>query len=514
MRAAALILLLGLASLSSAAAAPPIRVAGKSFVESYVLSELSAQVIENTGEAAVQRMVGLAGPNLVAAALKSGEVDLDISYTGDLNRLFLPEKRHASLSDLRQALARAGLLLGEPLGFNNTYALAVRRETAERLGLHNISDLRQHPTLRGGFGPDFLNHDDGLYRLLEVYGVKLGSITTLDHALSYAALASQKIDLADAYTTDGLLSQFDLRLLRDDQGFFPGYYAIPVMRQEVAQRYPRSWAAILQLAGRISEAEMTRMNAQIESKQATPSQVAREFLRRAIPTLAAMGTTVKPVASSRLSRILSLLDRSFWERTREHSFLVFLSLVLSMALGIPIGIVAFAHPRFGRSLVALTGLLQTIPTLALLCFLIPLLGIGVLPTLCALVLYGLLPIVQGTAAGLLSIEHRMSETARILGLGRWQRLWLVELPLASRSILSGIETTAVINVATATIAAGIGAGGYGSFILSGMAMNDNLTILKGAVPSAIMAMLVHELFALLQRSVVPAGLRVAERPNA
>lgn len=483
---------------ASAAARPTLRVAAKPFAESYLLSEMVAQIAEAEGEAEVRRVFGLGGPNLVVEALRTDNVDVDVAYTGDLARLLLGEKATDGPDALRPRLAGAGVIIGGSLGFANTYALAVRADTARDLGLAAIGDLRRHPELRGGFGPDFLNHRDGLYRLQEVYGLELASITALDHALAYEALGSGRIDVTDAYTTDGRLPEYDLVLLRDDLDVLPKYDAVVAARADVPTRLPRTWAALRRLEGRFDASTMIWLNSQVERGRAAPAEVAGAYLR-------AHGLVAD--AGPRPSG--ALLDAGLWTATREHFNLVVVALALSCLLGVPIGIVAFLHRRFGGALIAISGLLQTIPALALLCFFIPLLGIGVLPTVCALFLYGLLPIVQGTAAGLLSLDRRVSETARILGLGRAQRLRLIELPLASRSIIAGIETTAVINVATATIAAGIGAGGYGGYIVAGMAMNDDATILKGAVPSAIMAAGFHGLFELLQRLVVPRGLRIA-----
>ena len=153
------------------------------------------------------------------------------------------------------------------------------------------------------------------------------------------------------------------------------------------------------------------------------------------------------------------------------------------------------------------GLIQTVPSLALLVFMIPLLGIGAGPAIAALFLYSLLPIVRSTHAGLTGISPQLRESAEALGLPPGATLRLVELPLASRSILSGVQTAAVINVGTATLGALIGAGGYGQSILTGIRLADTRIILEGAVPAALLALLVQGLFELLERALVPKGLR-------
>ncbi|HRI52898.1 MAG TPA: glycine betaine ABC transporter substrate-binding protein [Pseudomonadota bacterium] len=480
------------------AAAGRIRVASKPFTESYILSEMVAQLIEDAGEATAERRFGLGGPNLVVEALRSGEVDVDVNYTGSLLHLFLKERSTATLDELRAELLRQGLIVGDSLGFNNTYAIAVRHKTAEELHLRKVSDLRGHPELRGAFTADFLNFDDGFYKLQQVYGVALNSVKPMQHALAYRALQSSEIDLTDAYTTDGTLPQFDLTLLEDDRDFFPKYYGVVVARAELAQRYPRSWAALRRLDGRLDEPTMISLNAGVDNKLRSVEETARTFLRAR--GLLSQSEPAGPSAGS-------VLDAGLTVATYEHLTLVIISLLLSCLLGVPLGIIAFNYPKLGQVLVAGTGLLQTIPSLALLCFLIPLLGIGALPTIFALFIYGLLPIAQSTISGLQSLDPRLLETARILGLTRLQRLRLIELPLASISILGGIKTAAVINVATATIAALIGAGGYGGYITRGLAMNDIPTILKGATPTALMAVGFHGFFELLGRHLIPKGLR-------
>lgn len=480
----------------STAAQPPIRVTCKPFTESYILSEMAAQLIEDSGEAPVERRFGIGSPHLVTEALRTGSVDVDINYTGSLALIFLKEKKNARPGELQAAMSANGITLSQPLGFNNTYAIAVTSKTAQRLNLRRVSDLRGHPELRGAFTPDFLNADDGYYKLAEFYGFKLDAARPMQHSLAYKALESGEIDLTDAYTTDGTIEQFQLVLLEDDRAFFPEYQAVLTVRSELVKRYPKSWAALRRLEGKLSEREMIKLNARVDNKQGSVKEVARSLLVQ------------KGLVGNRDARkVLSSIDEGLWAATYEHFALVLVSLFISCLVGIPLGVLAFQHRRFGHLLIAGAGLLQTIPSLALLCFLIPVLGIGALPTICALFVYGLLPIVQSTASGLLSLDPRLVETAKILGLTPRQRLRLIELPLASMNILAGIKTTAVLNVATATIAALIGAGGYGRYITSGLALNDNATILKGAIPTAIMALGFHALFELLDRVLVPKGLR-------
>jgi osmoprotectant transport system permease protein len=193
--------------------------------------------------------------------------------------------------------------------------------------------------------------------------------------------------------------------------------------------------------------------------------------------------------------------------TQEHLLLVVLSLVAAIVVAVPLGIVAARRPRVGQFLLGLVGVGQTIPALALLVVMVPLLGIGAGPALVALFIYSLLPIVRNTHAGLTGIPAALLESADALGLPRNARLWRIELPLALPTILAGIKTAAVINVGGATLGALVGAGGYGQPILTGIRLDDTALILEGAVPAALMALGVQWLFELAERYLVPGDLR-------
>jgi osmoprotectant transport system permease protein len=205
----------------------------------------------------------------------------------------------------------------------------------------------------------------------------------------------------------------------------------------------------------------------------------------------------------------------FWprllRRSIEHVELVAVSLGLAVLLAIPLGVLAARLRRLGQLVIGLTGILQTVPSLAMFVFMIPLFGIGAGPAIAALFLYSLLPIVRNTHAGLAGIAPELRESAAALGLPPGVRLRRVELPLAMRSILAGIKTAAVINVGTATLAALIGAGGYGQPILTGIRLDDIGLILQGAVPAALLALLVQGVFEGVEHGLTPRGLRLEAR---
>jgi len=474
------------------AAAQPVRVGSKSFTESYILAEMIAQVIEETGEARVERKFGLGGTGIVYAALASGDLDVYPEYTGTIARAILKDPGVTTPAALRARLAERGLAMGEPLGFDNAYALAVARTTAGRLGLRTLSDLRGHRELTAAFDPGFLDRDDGWPGLRRHYGLEFGDVRIMEHALAYRALAAGRVDVITAFTTDGQLAREAVSVLADDRKFFPDYAAVLLARRALAERLPRTWAALeRRLAGRLDSATMARLNAEVDLDGRSFAAVAASFLGARDGGGARRAT---------LTRELPAL-------TLQHLVLVGVSLAVAVALGLPLGILAARRRRLGQLELMGVGVLQTIPALALLSFMIPLFGIGRVPALVALSLYALLPIVRNTYAGLVSLDPQLVDMAAVIGLDGWKRLGWVELPLASVTILAGIKTAAVLTVGTATLAAFIGGGGYGTLIVTGLALNDAATILAGAIPAALMALAVHALFEALDRLAVPRGLR-------
>lgn len=493
--------LAGLAALpapSAASAAPPtVRVGSKAFTESYVLAEIVARLVERTGEARVERRFGLGGTGVVWAALTSGEIDVYPEYTGTLSRAILKDPAATSAAALRARLRPLGLVATDPLGFANTYALAVRRDTARRLGLRTISDLRRHPELRAAFDPGFLEREDGWPGLRRHYGLGLADVRIMEHALKYQALASGRVDLVDVFSTDGRLARDDLVLLEDDRRFFPDYAAVLVARAAVPAGLPRTWAALeRRLVGRLDAATMQRLNALVDLDGRSFAEAAAAFLGEPA------GVAPRRGAARELGRL-----------TLEHLGLVGVSLTVAVLAGVPLGVLAARRRWLGQLELAGVGVLQTVPALALLTFMIPLFGIGPAPALVALCLYALLPIVRNTYVGLVTLDPRLLEMAAAMGLGAWQRWAWVELPLASPTILAGIKTAAVVTVGTATLAAFVGGGGYGTLIVTGLALNDVGTILAGAGPAALMALAIHGLFEALDRLVVPRPLRRATAPR-
>jgi osmoprotectant transport system permease protein len=453
-----------------------------------------ARVVEQVGEAPVERRFGLGGTGIVYGALAGGAIDVYPEYTGTISRAILNDPTVTDLSALRARMRARGLIISEPLGFANTYALAVRRDTAARLGLRAISDLARHAGLTAAFDPGFLDRDDGWPGLQRHYGLHLSAVRGMEHALTYPALTSGRVDVIDVFSTDGQLARADLVVLADDRRFFPDYAAVLLAHASLAERLPRTWAALeRRLGGRIDNATMARLNAQVEQDRRSFAEVAAAFLG---------GRDAGGAGSAGPS-----LGRNLMTLTVEHLVLVGASLAVAIALGLPLGLLAARRRLLGQIELMGISVLQTIPALALLAFMIPLLGIGRVPALVALCLYALLPIVRNTYAGISSLDRQLLDMAMVMRLNGWQRLAWIELPLAAVTIMAGIKTAAVLTVGTATLAAFIGGGGYGTLIVTGLALNDVPTILAGAVPAALMALAIHAAFEALDRVVVPRPLR-------
>jgi osmoprotectant transport system permease protein len=481
-------LLLALAALP-AGGAEALRVGSKRFTESYVLAEILAQSAARAGVRAEHRP-GLGNTAIVFAALARGDIDAYPEYTGTLAREILKEGASLDLAAINARLAPLGLAASVPLGFSNGYALGMREADAARRGIARLSDLARHPDLRLGLSHEFLRREDGWPGLRAAYALPQASPRGLDHGLAYEALAAGEVDAIDLYTTDAKIARHAIRVLADDRAFFPRYDAVVLHRLDLPARHPGAFAAWRALEGRIDERAMTALNARAELDRVPFDRVAREHLEG------------RAGAASR-GLWAAVFAPDFARLAAEHTALVFASLAAAVALGVPMGLVAARAPAFAQPLLAFAGIVQTIPSLALLALLVPLMGIGAGPALVALFLYALLPIVRNTHAGLSGVARGLREAALALGLTPGQALRQVELPIAAPVILAGVKTAAVVNVGTATIAAFVGAGGFGERIAQGLAVNDATQLAAGALPAAALALAVHALFELAERALRP-----------
>lgn len=484
-----------LAAFASAADSdkPEVKVGSKKFTESVILGEIVADLAKDAGAVVVHRRE-LGGTRVLWDALLKGEIDIYPEYTGTISREILAGEGIPDHSGLRTALGRHGILMTGSLGFNNTYAIGLKKEKCEKLGVDSISDLRRYSDLKFGFSNEFMDRADGWPGLRKKYSLPQKKVFGMDHDLAYRGLESGSIDATDLYTTDAEIRYYGICVLEDDLQYFPVYDAVFLYRADLVRRAPQVVAALHRLEGKISESEMIGLNARVKMDKRPEDRVAADFL--------SANLAVNPAVAGE-----SVAGR-IWRHTAEHLYLVSISLLAAILFSIPLGIIASKMVRTGQLIIGIVGIIQTIPSLALLVFMIPLMGIGGPPAIVALFLYSLLPIVRNTFTGLRDIPLDVRESAEALGLPAGARLWLVELPMASRSILAGLKTSAVINVGTATLGALIGAGGYGQPILTGIRLDNTGLILQGAVPAAVLALVVQGLFEVVERLFVPKGLRL------
>jgi len=474
--------------------ASPVRIGSKVFTESVILGELAKAIAGQAGVDAVhQRELG--GTSILWKALQQGDIDVYSEYTGTITHELLKNVApDADIPTLRERLKPLGIGITNSLGFNNTYAIGMLADKAAQLHISKLSDLAAHPDLRFGFSNEFIDRTDGWPGIRQRYGLPQTQVRGLDHALAYRAVASNAVDAIDLYSTDAEIPYYHLRTLDDDRHYFPRYEAVYLYRLALVKSAPPFVTALQKLAGRIDENTMRQMNAKVKLQGAKEDVVVAAFLGIRADTSADVGLW---------SRLL--------QTSIDHIKLVVLSLGMAVLLAIPLGILAARLKRLGQLVIGLTGILQTVPSLAMFVFMIPIFGIGTWPAIAALFLYSLLPIVRNTHAGLVGIAPELRESAAALGLPRGVRLRRVELPLATRSILAGIKTAAVINVGTATLAALIGAGGYGQPILTGIRLDNISLILEGAIPAALLALLAQGLFEGIERWLTPRGLRLEAR---
>ena len=467
-----------------------LNIGSKRFTESYILAEVMAQTAAPHLPAPPQLRQGLGNTAIVYEALRAGSIDLYAEYTGTVAMEILKNPQPMTREALNAALAPLGLGIAIPLGFNDGYALAMRAADAERLGVQTLSDLARHPELRLGLSNEFIGRADGWQGLAARYGFAQKP-TGLDHGLAYDAIASKQIDVIDIYTTDAKIDHLGLRVLTDDRAYFPRYDAVVLYRLDVPKRWPAAWAALQKLEGRIDERAMIAMNARAELQSVAFDAIARDFLAQG-------GTGAKAGAAGGEGArgfVAKLFGPDLGRLTRQHLLLVAISVGLAILVAVPLGILVFPHLRLRAVVLGLTGLLQTVPSLALLALLISLIGaIGTLPALIALTLYSLLPIMRNTVTGLAEVPAGLRQAGTALGMTGGQSLRLVQLPLALPTLLAGVRTATTIAIGTATIAAFIGAGGFGERIVTGLALNDRGLLVAGAVPAAVLALLSEGVF--------------------
>jgi osmoprotectant transport system permease protein len=466
-------------------------VGSKIFTESYILGEIAAQNLENSSHLAVDRKLGMGSTGVLFEALKIGAIDLYPDYSGTIAETILKNPRLKSLEEIRAALSPLGLTISDSLGFNNTYALAVKESVARKYKIEKISDLKNLTSwIRAAFSYEFMDRQDGYHGMINRYQLEFlpAKVSRMEHSLVYRAIDDNAVDLIEVYSTDANIKKFELRVLQDDLNYFPRYEAVWLATQSFVEKHPEGWRNLLKIQNKISAEKMITMNASADIEKSEFSQIAADFLG---------------VGGAHRQR----LAHEIWQRTKEHLRLVGISVLFSIVFGIPLGVFAARSYVAGQSILLLSALIQTIPTLALLCFLIPIFGVGIKPAIVALCLYSLLPVVLNTFTGIRMVDRKHIENAKAFGLSQLQIMTKIVLPIASPTILAGVKTATIVGIGTATLAALIGAGGYGALIISGLSLNNMRTILMGAIPAALLALAAHFLFNLIGNALISKGLR-------
>lgn len=500
----------GVCAAPAVQAADRVVVGSKNFAENRLLGEMFAQLLAARTTLQVERKLGLAGTQVCFEALRSGAIDVYPEYTGTglVTLLGLPPQSSAgaTLNTVRaEFLTRWNLAWIAPLGFENSFELAVPRQLARREGLRTISDLVPvAPRLVAGLGHEFVARPDGLPGLEQLYGLHFGAVKQMQQALQYAAAGTGKIDCLDVYTTDGRLLDHDLQILEDDRNFFPPYAACALVRGAALERHPEIGATLALLAGGLDAETMRQLNRRVETQREDLAAVAQDGLA----ALGLLEGRARPASAARRRNLPAYMwshRAALAARTLEHLALSGAGLGLGIAVAVPLALWLERRRRIAEPVLRVIGTTQTIPSLALLAFMVPVLGIGAVPAIAALWLYAVFPILRNTYTGLRDAAPDVVHAAVAAGMTGAQVLRHVRLPLAAPVILAGIRTAAVITVGTATLAAFVGAGGLGEPIVSGVQSVDPTVILSGAIPAAVLALLVDGSLAAVERALRAPG---------
>lgn len=466
----------------------PIVIGSKNFTESYVLGEVMALLLESRS-IPVERRFGFGGTLVAFEALRAGEIDVYAEYTGTISQTILGTAAALDGSTLSAALAPLGLETLPALGFDNTYALAVTTPTAQRYGLRTVSDLAALPDFKFGLSHEFRNRADGWPGLKQAYGLPQDS-SGIEHGLAYQALLEEEFDVTDAYSTDGDLLRYRLVVLEDDRNYFPSYRAVPLARLDLDAT---AKAILGELADRLDDTSMRALNAEVVVENRSFAEVAAAFL---------LGQGLITTSQAPAAGLWPSLARN----TLVHLKLTGIALFAACLVGLSLALVVYRSRRWSAAVLYIAGLLQTIPSIALLALMIPIAGIGQKPAIIALFLYSLLPIARNAITALVTIDPLLRRVATALGLTHFEQLRHIYVPLALPHMLSGIRIAAVVSIGTATLAAFVGAGGLGEPIVTGLALNNTSLILQGAIPAAVLALCTELMFEAIERWLVPRHL--------
>lgn len=490
----------------------PVIVGSKMFQESYILAEMIAVLIEEKFNHPVKRKINLGGTQIVFDAINQGGIDIYPEYTGTGLVMILKNKDMLSPAEtynkVKYDFSRIyNLNWSQPLGFNNTYALAIRKNDPKLAIFNKVSDLISISSdLKVAAPHEFMEREDGFNNFKNTYGLQFQerNVSSMEAGLMYSAIENKKVNVIMAYSTDGRIRSSNLKTLEDDLNFFPPYDAAFLYRKSLELKFPQLQQALSLIEGKINQSTMTELNYEVDHLKKDPKVVAKNFLiERGILS----GKITQVNADNFLAFFVTKKDY-FIKILIEHLLLSFIALFLAILIAIPLGILTTRYESLARAIFPIVNIIQTIPSLALLGFLVPLIGIGFTPALIALFLYSLLPLLRNTHEGIRGVDPMYIEVSRGLGLTDYQILKRVEVPLALPIIIAGVRTAAVLVIGTATLASMVGAGGLGDPIFRGVATVNTNLILLGALPAALLAIIVDKGLAFIEKLVISPGLQI------
>jgi len=497
--------------------AEPVVVSSKSFGESIILGEILSILLTDRFKQPVVRRLGLGGTKVAFDALVSDDIHVYPDYSGTGYSMILKrsgENDAAKVFDIvnSEFSKRWGIKWSQSLGFNNTYALAVRKDDPQFKNIQKVSELSSLDTgqFRYAAPYEFMERKDGHRGFSEKYNLrfKKNNMISMSAGLMFTAIKDREVDMMIAYSTDGRIGASDLRLLEDDLSYFPPYFVSFLFKESSYKKFPALKKAINLLENKITAKEMIHMNDQVDRLKRDSYQVAKNFL---IKKKMLSGHTKSEFKDMGFFSFAMSKKKYLLKIIKDHLVLSFSAFFLALLVSLPIGILLTRYQKAGMIVFPIVNTIQTIPSLALLGFLIPVVGIGFIPALIALFLYSLLPLIRNTYTGILGVDRNYLEASRGIGLNNFQILIHVELPLAMPIIIAGMRTAIVIVIATATLAALIGAGGLGDPIFRGVSTVNSNLILLGAIPSALLALIVDRSIGFLEKAVVSKGIRLKSR---
>lgn len=480
----------------------PVTIGGKVFTEQSILVDLLAQLLEDH-QIAVIKKKNLGGTLVAFEALKKNDLDIYVEYSGTSYHSIFKQKdilsQEETFNFLKKEFSKNNIYSFPSLGFSNSYALVSKINNP----YNQISDLKiDSKKYSIAFEHELLTRPDGFPEFSKTYDLEFKKVSSMNVGLMYQAVHQGQVDFGIGYTTDGRNKAFEMKIIKDDLRFFPQYFASILVHEKALKAYPELKKILSGLNNKISAEEMTEMNYLVDVKKMSPLKVTRNFLQKK-KLIKSSENNLDIMSENYLIKNSALL----FSKLKEHLYICIYALLFTFFFGFIFGIAAYWNQRIKQFVFILVNIFQTVPSLALFGFLIPFLGIGFKPSLIALVMYALLPLVHNVYTGLSEVDKDIIQSFKAIGMNRWQILTKIQIPMALPTLSAGLRTSTVIIIGTATIAAFIGAGGLGELIFQGISSMDHRLILLGAIPAALLALIADFLIYSLCRFLTSQGIK-------